>query len=271
MNKGQEGKTEYDAAFEAGVAAGKPNTDIFAPFSIVPTGCHVEPLERYMERPVRRRADAVFSTVESFTRYFKEFANANSQIFADPSGQIIRAILDYHNAIPDRPSWCTDKASLRFSLSLQWQTWKANHNRALSQVHFAEFLEDNSVDIVEPDGAAVLECAMNLEAKKTVRFKSAVNLDNGAAQFTFEEAVEGKGKGLLTVPTRFTLAIPIFEGGEPVQIPARLRYRIKDDVLTFTYLMDRPERLLKSAFDTVLEQIEEATSVKPFLGSVSTS
>jgi uncharacterized protein YfdQ (DUF2303 family) len=273
MNTGQEGKTEYDAAFEAGVAlaAGRDIAQMAVTATIIPEGYEIQSLERFQLRPSRRRAEAVLTTVDSFARYFKDFGTFNSQIFADPSTHAVKAVLDYHDTVPDKPSWCSDKAVLHLSLSLQWRTWKSNHNKALSQVQFAEFLEDNSVDIVEPDGAAVLECAMNLEARKTVKFKSAVNLDNGAAQFTYDEAVEGKGKGLITVPTRFVLRLPIFEGGEPVDIQARLRYRIKDDALTFTYLMDRPERLLKDAFDAVLLQIEQATGVNPFIGSVSTS
>ena len=156
---------------------------------------------------------------------------------------------------------------------------------------FAEFLEDNFLNIVEPDGATVLQAAAHLEAKKTVSFKSGVRLDNGAVQLSYEENVDGKGKGNLVnlsqftlgipveenvdgkgkgnlvILSQFTLGIPVFENGDPVAVEARLRYRIKDDALTFTYLLNNPQKVLDAAFDAVLTKVQAETGIAPYLGA----
>jgi uncharacterized protein YfdQ (DUF2303 family) len=262
-------QTEYEAAYNAGAGTNVLGIYEGVPVAIIPPGYTVEAHEELLTSPLRQRASASLSTVDSFILYVNKFGSANKQLFANTLKSQVDAILDYHAESNGAASWCTHCASLSLQLSQQWQTWKSRHGRAMSQVEFAEFLEDNCPDIVEPDGAAVLEAASSLEANKTVKFKSGVNLSNGTVQITYDEQVEGKGKGQIIVPARFILGIPVFEGNDPIPVNARLRFRIKDDVITFTYLLDKPERILKDAFDLVLKHIEEGTEIKPFLGSVS--
>jgi uncharacterized protein YfdQ (DUF2303 family) len=269
-------QTEYEAAFQAGVASAAPFTsvpgtddegNIYAPILLRPLGYALESLERFMPNPPRRSSDAVMRSVESFTDYVNLFRSPNSRLFADKSGLRVTAVLDYHDP-KGLPSWGENRATLTLSLSPEWKTWSGLSGKVLSQLQFAEFLEDNYTEIIEPDGATVLEAASNLEAKKTVSFKSAKRLSDGTSQFEYSENIENKGKGLLTVPHEFKLSLPVYENGEPVLVSARLRYAIRDEHLTFTYLLNQPHRILDTAFAQVLEAVEEATEIKPYLGVV---
>lgn len=238
------------------------------PFLILREGQHLADLSDYLPTPTHRKASVTVQTVESFIAYIAAFRTPDTQLFGNAAQSCVVAILDYHEAgATGQPNWGDHRVTLSLKPSPQWQTWLGSNGKALSQTSFAEFLEDNLADIVEPDAAQVLEVAMHLEAKKTVSFKSGVNLKNGAAQLSYDENIEGKGKGSLTIPTAFTLGIPLFLRGAPCAVNARLRYRIQDDKLTFAYKIERPEQLIETAFDTVLQKIEEATGLKPYLGT----
>lgn len=260
-------QTEYEAAFAAGAAS----CHVFekggsAPLVVVPAGYELQNLETYLPAPKQIRQTVNLNDVRSFIGYVNRFKD-NSAVFVDMEKLKAVAVLDYHE--PNYPAWGSHKATLTLKHSAEWQAWKNKDRQTFGQVQFAEFLEDNQIDIVEPDGATVLEAAMHLEAKKTVKFTSGTNLANGAAQLVYEEAIEGKGRGNIVIPTRFKLGIAIFEGGLPVQIDARLRYRIIDDKLTFTYILERPADLLRTAFNIVVQQIADETGIIPLAGSLA--
>jgi hypothetical protein len=96
-----------------------------------------------------------------------------------------------------------------------------------------------------------------LRTKAAVGFKSGINLQNGAVQLTYDESVEGKGKGQLTIPSEFVVGLAPFVHGAPYRVNARLRYRISDDKLTFAFALDRPHRVVESAFRLACVEIEE--------------
>lgn len=263
--------TEFDAAFAAGAASVAASTCDYGegrsiPYAIVPDGFQVKTLEHTMEEPPRIKASPKFESVDSFCTYIKRFGGTETQLFANRGANLIRAILDYH--APDHPSWATHTATLQLRVSDRWQIWKSKNNQRLSQVEFAEFLEDNLPDIVEPDGAVLQSVAEHLEAKKTVLFKSGLNLTNGAVQFSYQEAVEEKGKGQITVPTRFILGLPPYEHSPLTRIDVRLRYRIQDEKLYFIYLMDRPQDIVRAAFDGVVETVEANTQMPVLFGEL---
>jgi uncharacterized protein YfdQ (DUF2303 family) len=261
-------RTEYDAAFAQGMAAAAIHSDgTTTPFALLPAGFSTESLENFLDAPRRIRQAVTLADAESFNAYLNEFKTENTRIFADRRASTLTAVIDYHGG-EDSPSWCSHRAVLILEKSPEWNAWLGKNGQQLSQTAFAEFLEDNVGDIAEPDNATILEAARSLEAKKTVHFKSGVNLDNGAVQFTYAEDVNGTtSKAAIKVPTRFVLGLSPYAGGQPIKVAARLRYRITNDVLTFTYLIERPHKILEFAFDAVLESVERAVQIMPLLGS----
>lgn len=279
MNNNVQYETETEALASVAVAGmpvyfpldGEDHEGEGVPLINVPAGYSVESLERYLPAPARIRAVASLTTVESFCRYVGENKLGATRLFADLAARTVTAVIDYHGTTDETDaSWCSHRAALKCSQSLEWLTWMKLNKTALSQQQFAEHIEDNYLDIIEPDNATILEISTSLEARKEVKFRSGVNLSDGTIRFTYDEQQEGKGKGDIEVPQAFTLSIPIFEGDDPQSIKCRLRYRIKDGVLSFVYLIERPERLLSDAFKCVLSDIEVKTDIEPLLGSVKT-
>jgi len=266
-----EERTEYDAAFEHGAAVHDIHSDgMTVPFAILPDAYAPKSLEDLLLTPTRIRAKVALTDEASFQTYVDQFKTENTRIFAKRTENSFTAVIDYHGG-EDEPSWCTHTAKLTLELSIEWRTWMSKNNQPMKQVDFAEFLEDNLADIAEPESATIMESATKLEAKKSVAFKSGINLDNGAVQFEFAEEINGTAtKGHLKVPTKFTLGLSPFVGGPLIKVPARLRYRISGEgLLTFTYIIERPHKVIEFAFDNVLDSVATGTQIRPLLGSWS--
>jgi uncharacterized protein YfdQ (DUF2303 family) len=132
----------------------------------------------------------------------------------------------------------------------------------MGQEDFAEHVEDGLDEIVDPDGAYMLELAQTFHAHTNVEFGQAVVLASGERQFTYVEntsAQAGK-RGELTIPKELKLGIAPFEGTQPYKVIARLRYRLQGGTLKLGYKLVRPLDVQRAAFNDTVAWIEEDTS-----------
>lgn len=235
-------------------------------YALVPAGAKVHEFdyERLLANPRRKRASVTVQDAASFIFYFNTFGDEHSVIFADAASQSFKGVLDYHCSGSELPArWREHTVSYATPKAQEWQTWYGMNGKQMAQVAFATFLEDNLDDIRTPAGAQLLEIARTLEAKKNVNFGSSVRLDNGQAQFTYEEEIKGSAsKGTLEIPEEFKLGIPVFYGGEAYAIRCRLRWRLQDGRLTLWYNMIRPDKVLEDAFSSIYKEIAEGTKAK---------
>lgn len=213
-------------------------------------------LEKYADAPARLKESITVTETKSFIDYWQKFANDGSVIKAQLDDRCFIAIFDYHQ--PGKPAWGDHRCTLICKLSTEWNTWSGKDGRHMGQVEFAEFIESNAIDIVEPAAATMIEIAMTLQARKKVKFNSGVRLDNGQIQLGYHEIVEGSAgtKGDIKIPDKFKLALRVFQGGEKYSVECHLRYRINDGDLKFFYQIIRPERLLEDAFDQVKQLVK---------------
>lgn len=163
------------------------------------------------------------------------------------------------------PGWGDFKATYACPVSVEWERWfknsqhaaDADSKRAMTQVAFMQFLEDNLLDIIKPSSGALLQAVHSFEAKKDVAFKSATRLQDGSVVFNYSEQVnEVAQDGKLSLPEAFTILIPVFDGGAKYELDARLRYRVGGGGLKLWYELVRPHKVLEHAFNTVLEQVK---------------
>lgn len=240
-------------------------------FILVPDGYSLLSVEQFQhaDKPARKTGRVTFVDVPSFSEYFSDFADPDSQIFGDPERHTVTAILDYHKIGDGDPRFCQHRATLNCTLTEEWETWIGGNNKQLDQTAFALFLEDNLLAIVDPPGAQMLDVARFLKATNKVDFESDVNLANGQVQFKYHETVQGRirgGEG--ATPEAFTLRLAIFRGGRPRDVTARLRWRITaDKKLIFWYTLVGAKRLLEDAFAETLESVQHATERTVLLGS----
>lgn len=204
-------------------------------------------------------------TLDAFLAYFTTYALMRSAIFADPRTGALTGIIDYH-ADPDDPAWGDHRVTFKPVPSPEWTAWAKNQH-AMGQFEFCEFIEDRLADIVEPDGASMLEAVANLKAQRKVEFASKVDNHSGSVVFSFSS--ETKGKGQVQLPEAFKIGVPPFEGSDRFEIEARLRYRISDEGgLTIWYSLVRPDDAVREVVNEMIERVRaEADTDRMYLAS----
>lgn len=249
---------------EAGAALAKPIEGTGdRKYLVVPRDFEVKELdlEYTLARPRATNEHIVLGDALSFITYYQKFASDSTALFADLAKRQVKAVFDYHQA--NLPGWCRHSATLQLQWSTEWKPWTEYNKKLMEQEAFAEFIQLNLPDIVEPNGAELLEITQTLQAKKKVSFLSGQRLADGQNQLMYVEEVEGSAgpKGDLKIPEKIVLALRIFQGMERYRVEAFLRYRIGDDKkLRFFYQLERPERLVEDAFDQVKDQIKVGCS-----------
>lgn len=243
------------------------------PFVMLPQGCDVKNLEKYLLTPTRKRGTVTLFDVEGFINLFNLHKTENSHIYFNRAECKIKAVFDDDGA--DAPGWKEHQAVYQCPFTKEWQTWNALSGRSQNQTEFAEFLENNLPDIHsfekdQPTAAQLLEVATSLKINKKVNFASAHRLNNGQVSLEYVEDIQGAAgaKGQIKIPEKFWIAIPIFENGATYQIECRFKYRLKDGQAFMWYELYRAEKIRDTAFADVLQKVEKDCSIKPINGSI---
>lgn len=248
--------------------AAEVNEGLAVPFVLTPCGTEVKDLEQFREFPVRRIATSTFFELDSFTRYVSQFKEDGTIIAVAPREAQVTAIIDYHTA--NENGWKRHTASFTPTLTDEWRFWISMNKQPMNQRKFAELLEDGVRNIVNPAAATFLDVARTLEAKTSVNFKAGLRLQNGDHSLTFEETTVAKAgaKGDLEIPSQFTVSVRPYLGHKPVLLEARLRYKLSEGAITFTYeLLDMDLRREEIRAE-IVAQIEKQTGIIPFVGTI---
>ena len=160
--------------------------------------------------------------------------------------------------------WRQFRAEFTLPASHEWRIWTGQNRKAMTQLQFAEHLQDNLPDVIAPSGAELLETALNFEAAQAGHFVSAQRLQDGSHNLVWKTDNAG---GTVRVPEHITLSIPVFENEAPRELQARLRYRTKDSALSLWYELVRPHKVIEAAFRETWARIEEGCALPLLLGS----
>lgn len=248
-----------------------------------------ETLEHLLAQPTRVRAKVAVDDVAAFVAYVQRFQNpgtiARQIIFAEvtETGGTFTAVLDYHQLTTgDTPSgiypaWGEHRCIYTCKQTLEWVRWMGRNGKPMSQVEFAEFLENNGLDVNPnnnpgmPTMADMVQIARSLDATIEGSFNSAVRLNNGSVQFKFTETVTASANttaGTVEVPERFVIGIAPFVGFDGHEIFARLKYRLSSGKLSMWYELERPHKIVEAAAKDVIERIIAGTGIMPLRGRV---
>ena len=211
----------------------------------------------------------------SLAAYVNRFSDARSILIADYDAGAIRAVLDWHydNQSPDEPALALSPqprahtCTLKLRASEEFRRWAAMENAYHEQAEFAAFLEENAVDVVDPEPAVLIEISRDLEGTQGVTFKSLTRLENGDRSFVYE--TETRAKGDIRVPREFTLEIPLYEGEEPTSLRCAFRWRISGGALQMGFQWRRVEYQRRAHFAQIANAAAEATGRPVFFGRVA--
>lgn len=259
-------RTEAEAVRDIALMTDPIHTVGNRQIAVIPPGYTVHDLEEYQDRPTRMKEHHAFHDVESFIAYCGDFkyvfTSGESRLFGNKNNSTFTAVFDY-------TGWGDHSAKYVCPLSEEWQRWTSYSGKQTNQQQFAQFIEENLPDVIEPEGATMLEISRTLEAKKNVNFISNTRLRDSTVDFVFEEKVEATAqKGSIKIPEKFKIRIPVYDAGEPHVIEAKLRYRLDSGKLSIWYELNRPHKVLDAAFQAVRKAIETQLQVKALMGEI---
>lgn len=237
----------------------------------VPDGGRVDHIYTDSREPYPARSEGSVDVhrAASFIDYVNRHNSTAVVLWANIDVVAITAVLNDHLGTGGVAGWRDFTATLGLRRTPAWRDWIGRNGQAIGQLAFAEFVEDHLPDIVNPPGADLLELAQSFQAVKRATFSSDKRLASGQVQLTYHEEVDataGRG-GSLEVPSVFTVAIAPFEGTDPVAMTARLRYRINAEAqLLVSFHLDRPEEVLRTAFEQVVQEVAGGTSLPVWFG-----
>lgn len=262
---------EIQAAINAGAAIGGglqlgtvqtvgDDYDASTPFMVLPDGSggfKVHSLKDYEEKP--KGFSVTCAEEASFRDYVRKFKDERTVIFAMESGFL--SVIDWHE--PDVTSVGKQRGAqvVEFALAKDpdYARWLQSDGRWMPQLDFADLLEDMAHTVIEPSAATMLEIAQSLQAKPQVDWKSHQRLQDGSAQLLYTETVNAAAgrNGELEIPASFQIELPLIEGGVSQQMMARLRFRLKEGVITFRYALDRQEHHWRQARLAIAQRLHQ--------------
>lgn len=222
--------------------------------------------------PHRKHGTVKLFDVDSFIWYYKEHGNG-APVYATLEPAQFLAVLNEHTK--DAAGYRDYRADFTVKHSKEWQTWVQHngHGAAFNSTDsFALFLEEQSLDIVKPDAATMLQIALNFRLSQDVQFKQVTRLQDGQIDFGYSTVInaEAKQEGgrKLQIPEVFTIEVPVFDG--PTQpryrVDARFRYRLSEGKLKLWYELVRPHKVVQDAFKAIWDRIVKETKAPILLG-----
>lgn len=253
----------------ARIAAPVVQTDEGRAFAFVPRTMDLKDITDPERLPRMPKAAIEVDNAASLSAYINRFAGDEAILIADYDAGEITGIIDWHphNAHHDfkvEAGAVQHRATLKLRPSEEYARWDAFEGEMHSQAEFAAFLEENSVDVILPEAATLLEIARDLEATQGVTFKSAVRLESGDRAFTYEN--ETRVKGDLKVPREFRLSIPLYADERPMELRAALRFRVNGGGLALGFEWRRVEYVRRGFFVEMATRIAEETGRPLYFG-----
>lgn len=223
-------------------------------------------IEEFRDKPERRKGTAKAQTLASFITLTKRHQDPDSAVFADMAWTAPKftAVIDYHHQSSGEdhadhtPRWLGHRIEYTFPLGEDWKLWVEQNGKPMKQGDFAVFIEDRIADLSAAtdtekdeleflfkckiaDPFEILQLSRGLSISVDAKVTRAQNLTTGEAEIQFSEVHNDSGGQKLTVPGLFMVSVPVFYGGAPVRLPARLRYRVSGSNIVWFYQLWRPD------------------------------
>ena len=256
------------------------------PVLVTPKNHGYNSLEPYAPAPTRKKGQYRFEELESFIAFLKKHDNDNLMIYASSQeigvsessitggatnganavARVTRnhAVTAIFNDNAHQPGWRDFTARYDCPTAEQWQTWTQNAGKRISQVEFAEFIEENRLDILTPGEGCdnptttqLREMILNISNTSTLKFKSNISRRDGRIQIEYaDEAKPGK----LVVPEKILIGIPVFKYGTIYQVEVEFftRFNQGGAKVDFFYKIYQRSEIEKTAFAEVVKEIKAA-------------
>lgn len=242
-------------------------------------------IERFRLAPQRRAGAARATTLQSFIDLIEYHKDESSALFAktDWPSPALTAIIDYHT-VKHAPRHLTHRVIYDFPVTDEFKEWIERDAKPFSQAEFAAFIEEHAAELASPfdtekseytrlfkvefaTPTQMVTLSRGLQVNVEATVKQNVVLSSGEGQIEFSEAHLDRRGEKLTVPGLFMVSVPAFREGEPVRLPARLRYRVSGGKVTWFYQLYRWKFWLRERVVADLREVEKETELRAFEGT----
>jgi hypothetical protein len=245
--------------------------------------------EEWRDRPDTRAGTAKMLTLESFIELVVRHRSDETVTFAntDWTKPSLTAVIDYH----PRPEGTREVAAngrhrvhYAFPLSEEWKAWIKGDGVPMEQVDFAAMIEDRMAELSNPTDATkiwmerdfqttmatpaqLITLSRGLQVNVEAKVKDFKTLQSGAGQVVFEESHSGADGQPLTVPGLFVLYIAPFFMSDKIEIPVRLRYRVRGGKIIWFYQIYRPDAAITEAVRDAIHAVRQETGLPVYEGA----
>lgn len=250
----------------------------------VPVGYNIvtdADLERMQNAPFRKKGNVAFKATESFVVYVNKHKQPESLLYAQVDARNfssplkVLAVLNDHqpgNLNETVAGWKDFTAWLMPQASHEWKTWTQFDGKRMSQFEFAQFIEDNIKDVANedgyPTGTDMLKMAVQFEMSQDKRIKSAIRIQSGGTNIEYVDNDDAATVERMEAFNKFMLGIPVFWQGQAYYLEAKLRYRVREGVLSLWYDLVRPDIVVDDAVKQILSDIEANIEVPVLYGEI---
>lgn len=242
-------------------------------------------IEKYRLKPKAGTGTAKVETLESFIDLTNRHKTDASVIFAATAwpNPKLTAVIDYHGT-DHAPDFLKHRIDYGFPLTEEFKVWVKFNAATLTQTDFAEFLEEHSAEIAVPFDTErteyerqfkarfampneLIELSRHLEINVGAKVKQQNRLQSGERQIVFSTEHTNANGDPIDIPGIFMISVQPFVDGEPVRIPARIRYRVVGGDVVWSYNMFRWEYWLRTHVQNDLLKAGKDTALPTFEGS----
>jgi uncharacterized protein YfdQ (DUF2303 family) len=245
---------------------------------VVPEGydSSVLDLDDYAHQPRTLTGDVAPFTLDELIKYVKRHDDpAQTTIWLRPKEQSVVAVIDDHEGFSStaeqRQNHGRHRAHLKLLQTPEWAKLQSVNEEQMSQLAFAELIEDLAHVVFEPDAADLFEIAQTFHAHKDASFSQIQRLRDGTISVGYHEdltASAGNESGKIEIPNIIVFKVAPFEGEEPTSLQALLRYRLNGPKLTLGIKLVQPEEVIRLVLEQMQEKLgNEFGEDRVFLGS----
>lgn len=243
---------------------------------------HFEP---WRTGPERRTGTAKTGTLQSFIDLVNRHKDEDSVIFAStqwPSPKLT-AVIDYHKQ--DKTTrFGRHRIEYAFPISKELSQWIEMDGKPMEQLDFARFLEDHAAELASPTHDEkidfetkfkerfstpneLIDLSRSLEVFVGCKIKRTERLKDGDRSVQFERTTTDGNGDPIDIPGIFMISLPAFVDGQPIRIPARLRFRAQGAEVKWHYNLYRWQEWLRLRVQEDLAQASAATGLPAFEGA----
>ena len=273
----------------------------------VPTGrtlVDLKPfLDKYATKPDRRVGQATLQDLDSLAAWANRHKDAGSVLFCNvhPSNPSMTVYIDYHMEGEDNEASARFggfKGHYAFPLEKRWKEWMEKDGKFISQVDFADFIDDHVNDLLAPavnvdgNGAPlatqpdevsrflamvggrtaqpneVVTLSRGLAVTASGKASMKVDIQSGEVSAMFEEVHTDSNGVKLDVPKLFLIAIPVFHLTNLFyRVPVRIRYRVAEGKVVWQFKMFGAAEIFDQAVRDAAAKVQEATGLPLFYGT----